>query len=206
MRVSCCCCALCLFAGVLLRGVACVAGLRRVWGVVVGFAFLGRTDVRTDACVGRMSEQKRSLWAATGLSAGPLTRVLGACLCVCPQEPGGWPGCGYMRRWVSLDLCFACAWRVGVCVCVCGWACFVVRAGCSLRFLVARVCGIYVAPGIFLRLKVGTRARACCVWAVVCPSPLPSTTAALPPPPAVRLRRPGRGGEKRGEGKARIVA
>ena len=90
---------------------------------------------------------------ACALRSRPDGRAVGTCV-------GGYP-------WTCVSLARG-AW---VCACVCGWACFVVRAGCSLRFVVARVCGVHVAPGIFLGLKVGTRARACCVWAVVCPSP-----------------------------------
>ena len=172
MRVSCCCCACCLFAvsccGALRVSLGCVGGLVCV---VVGFAFLGRTDVRTDARVGRMSERMRSCWTTTGLSFGPSTRVFGACLCACPQEPAGWPGCGYVRRWVSLDPCFSLARGAWVCACVCGWACLVVRAGCLLRFWVARVCGVYVAPGIPLGLKWARGPVRVCAWAVGCPSP-----------------------------------
>ena len=180
MRVCGCCCACCLFAGVLLRWCCVCRWLYGVWGVVcvvVGFASLRRTDVWADACVGWISEQKRSLWTATGLSFGPSTRVLGACLCVCPQEPAGWPGCGNMRRWVSLDPCFACAWRVGVCVCV--WLGVLCCACWLLAALFGRSCVWRLCrPRDLSRAQVGTRACACCVWAVVCPSPLPFATAA----------------------------
>ena len=182
MRVCCCCCA----AACLLCPVAacCVCRWAALWGgvlcVVVGFAFLGRTDVRTDACVGRMSEQKRSLWAATGLSAGPLTRVLGACLCVCPQEPAGWPGCGYMRRWVSLDPCFACAWRVGVCVCV--WLGVLCCACWLLAALVGRSCVRRLCRPRDLSRAQGGHEGPCvlcvCGLRVPVPPPPPSATAA----------------------------
>ena len=145
LLVSCCGFAACRWA---VWGGVCVVALSLTSLSCAGW--ISGQMMRSRSCwIARPVER---LWAATGWSFGLQTWVLGACVCVCPQLPAGWPDCGCMRIWVygyPLDPCFACAWRVGVCACVCGWACFVVRAGCSLRCVVARVCGVEAAPGSF---------------------------------------------------------
>ena len=117
------------------------------------------------------------------------------------------PDCGCMRTWVSIGPLLRLRVARG-CLRVCVWlgvlccACWLLAALCG-RSCVWRSC----RPRDLSRAQVGTRARACvcvCVCAVVCPSPprvFRLRPRRQPPPPAVRLRRGGRGGKEGRGGK-----
>ena len=122
------------------------AGFPSRWGV-----FGRRLDCRSTHRLGSLVPVY-----ACALRSRPDGRAVGACV-------HGYP-------WTLVSLARG-AW---VCVRVCGWACFVVRAGCSLRFVVARVCGVHVAPGIFPGLKLARGPVCVNAWAAGEPVPHPA--------------------------------